>query len=61
MRELGTRHDIVDTIHRALADHGLAEERGIDRYVLHGTGLGERVVGRVIGKGLAGDEMGERV
>jgi len=61
LKALGARNDIVDTIHRALADHGLAEERGIDRYVLHDTGLGERVVGRVIGKGLAGDEMGERV
>jgi len=61
LKALGARNDIVDTIHRALADHGLAEERGIDQYTLHGTGLGERVVGRVIGKGLAGDEMGERV
>src|SRR5262245_24642868 len=48
-------------MHRALADHGLADQRGVDQYALHGRGDGERIVGRVIGKGLAGDEMGERV
>jgi type IV secretory pathway VirD2 relaxase len=61
LRELGARQDIIDTMHRALADHGLAEERGLDRYVFHGKGSGEKVVGRVIGKGLACEEMGERV
>ncbi len=61
LKALGTRHDIVDTIYRALADHGIAEERGVDRYALHGTGLGERVIGHVLGKGLAGDEMSERL
>jgi type IV secretory pathway VirD2 relaxase len=61
LKSLGTRQDTVETIHRALADHGLADERRIDQYVLHGSGTSERVVGRVIGKGLAGDEMGERV
>jgi type IV secretory pathway VirD2 relaxase len=61
LKALGARNDIVDTIHRTLADHGLAEERGIDRYALHDTGASERVVGRVLGKGLAGDETGERV
>jgi Protein of unknown function (DUF3363) len=60
LNALGTRRDTVDTIHRALADHGLADERGIDQYVLHGSGTSERVVGQVIGKRLAGDEMGER-
>jgi type IV secretory pathway VirD2 relaxase len=61
LKALGARNDIVDTIHRTLADHGLADERGIDQYVLHGSGASERAVGRVIGKGLAGDEMSERV
>jgi type IV secretory pathway VirD2 relaxase len=61
LKQLGARQDIIDTMHRALADHGLAEERGVDRYVCHGKGAGEKVVGRVIGKGLAGEEMGERV
>jgi type IV secretory pathway VirD2 relaxase len=59
LKDLGARQDKVEIIHRALADHGLADERGILQYVLHGAG--ERVVGRVIGKGLAGDEMGEQV
>jgi hypothetical protein len=48
-------------MHRALEDHGLAEQRGVGQYAIHGQGSGETVVGRVIGKGLAGDEMGERV
>jgi type IV secretory pathway VirD2 relaxase len=61
LRELGEQGDIIKTVHRALADHGLAEERGIGQYDSHGGKLKERVVGRVIGKGLAGDEMSERV
>jgi type IV secretory pathway VirD2 relaxase len=61
LKALGERNDIINTVHRALADHGLAEERGVDQYALHGSGGGEKVIGRVIGKGLAGDEMGERV
>jgi type IV secretory pathway VirD2 relaxase len=61
LKELGARQDIIDTMHRALADHGIAEERGVDQYVFHGKGSSEKVVGRVIGKGLAGEEMGERV
>src|SRR5262249_62311481 len=60
LKALGARNDIVDTIHRALADYGLAEERGIDRYVLHDTGLGARGVGRASGKRLAGSEIGAR-
>jgi type IV secretory pathway VirD2 relaxase len=61
LKDLGARQDKVEIIHRALADHGLADERGIQQYVLNGAGAGERVAGRVIGKGLAGDEMGEQV
>ena len=61
LKELGERGDIIKTMHRALADHGLAEERGVSQYVPHGDRLTEPVVGRVLGKGLAGDEMGERV
>jgi type IV secretory pathway VirD2 relaxase len=61
LKALGTRQGTVETIHRALADHSLADERGLDQYVLHGSGASERVVGQVIGKGLAGDELGERV
>ncbi len=61
LKALEAHHAAVATIHRALADHGLADERGVAQYVLHGAGLAERVSGRVIGKALAGDEMGERV
>ena len=61
LRQLGERGDIIKTMHRALADHGLAEQRGADQYFLHGDRSGEPIVGRVLGKGLAGDEMGERV
>jgi type IV secretory pathway VirD2 relaxase len=61
LKALEAHNDTVDTIHRTLADHGLANKRGVAQYVLHGAGSGERVAGRVIGKGLAGDEMGERV
>ena len=61
LKALGERGDIIKTMHRALTDHGLAEERGADQYVPHGDRTGEPVVGRVLGKGLAGDEMGERV
>jgi type IV secretory pathway VirD2 relaxase len=61
LKQLGERSDIIKTMHRALADHGLAEARGADQYLLHGDRSGERIVGHVIEKGLAGDEMGERV
>jgi type IV secretory pathway VirD2 relaxase len=61
LKELGERVDIIKTLHRALADHGLAEERGVSQYVPHASRTAEPVIGCVIGKGLAGDEMGERV
>jgi type IV secretory pathway VirD2 relaxase len=61
LKELGERNDIIKTMHRALTDHGLAEGRGVSQYASHGGRLAEPVIGRVVGKGLAGDEMGERV
>ncbi|MGO9721671.1 MAG: DUF3363 domain-containing protein [Methylocella sp.] len=61
LKELGEQGDIIKTMHRALTGHGLAEERGASQYVIHGGKTAEPVIGRVIGKGLAGDEMGERV
>ncbi|HXW72307.1 MAG TPA: DUF3363 domain-containing protein [Methylocella sp.] len=61
LKELGERADIIKTMHRALADHGLAEQRGVSQYLTHGEGSCEKIVGRVLAKGLAGDEMGERV
>jgi len=61
LKELDHRNEAINSIHRALTENGLAEERGVGQFVLHGEGLGQRIVGRVLAKGLAGDEMGERV
>jgi hypothetical protein len=60
LRAMGEREDILRTMHRALTDHGLAEERGAEQYVTHGNRISHALVGRVLDKGLAGDEMGER-
>jgi type IV secretory pathway VirD2 relaxase len=61
LKELSDRNDIIKTMHRALASHGLEEERGIEQYVRHGVRPGEKITGRILAKGLAGDEMDERV
>jgi type IV secretory pathway VirD2 relaxase len=61
LRELGERGDIIKSMHRALEREGLAEDRHPARYVLHRENATERIVGRVLDKGLGGDEMGERV
>lgn len=61
LREMGERGDIIKTMHRALADHGLAEERGPAQYATHAKQITERIVGRVLGKGLAGDELDDRL
>jgi type IV secretory pathway VirD2 relaxase len=61
LRELGERGDIIKTMHRALEREGLADDRHPARYVLHRENATERIVGRVLDKGLSGDEMGERV
>jgi type IV secretory pathway VirD2 relaxase len=61
LKDLDHRNEAINSIHRAITRNGLAEERGVGQFALHGEGLGERIVGRVLGKGLAGDELGERV
>ncbi len=61
LKDLDHRNEVINSIHRALTKNGLAEERGVGQFALHGEGLGEKIVGRVLAKGLAGDEMGERV
>src|SRR5471032_1624118 len=61
LRELGERGDIIKSMHRALEREGLAEDRHPARYVLHRAKMAERVVGRVLDKGLGIDEMGERI
>jgi len=61
LRELGERGDIIKTMHRALERNGLAGDRHSSRYVLHREKISERIVGRVLDKGLGSDEIGERV
>jgi type IV secretory pathway VirD2 relaxase len=61
LRELGERGDIIKTMHRALEREGLAEVRHPAGYVVHRQSATDRIVGRVLDKGLSGDEMGERV
>jgi type IV secretory pathway VirD2 relaxase len=61
LKDLDHRTEVINTIHRALTKNGLAEERGVGQFALHGEGSGQKIVGRVLAKGLAGDEMGERV
>ncbi|MGA7807543.1 DUF3363 domain-containing protein, partial [Bradyrhizobium sp.] len=61
LRELGERGDIIKTMHRALEREGLAEQRDPGGYVLHRENATGRITGRVLDKGLGGDEMGERV
>ena len=61
LRELGERGDIIKTMHRALEREGLADARSIAGYVLHARKATEPIVGRVLDKGLGGDELAERV
>src|ERR1700730_6971574 len=61
LRDLGERGDIIKAMHRALQREGLAEDRHPARYVVHRENATGRIVGRVLDKGLGGDEMGERV
>ncbi|WP_370464671.1 DUF3363 domain-containing protein [Methylosinus sp. RM1] len=61
LKELGARNEATATIRRALAGHGLADERGVAQYACHGETGKEPIVGRVLAKGLAGDEMSDRV
>jgi type IV secretory pathway VirD2 relaxase len=60
LKDMDQRNEVINSIHRALTQNGLAEERGISQFALHGEGSGQKIVGRVLAKGLAGDEMGER-
>lgn len=60
LRDLGERGDIIKIMHRALRERGIA--RGTGDYVIHRDRLDEGlVVGRVAGKGLAGDQLGDRL
>ncbi len=61
LRELGERGDIIKTMHRALDREGLAGARSIAGFVLHREKMTEPIVGRVLDKGLGGDELADRV
>jgi type IV secretory pathway VirD2 relaxase len=61
LKDLDHRTEVINSIHRALTKNGLAEERGVGHFALHGEGSGQKIVGRVLAKGLAGEELGERV
>lgn len=50
LRELGERGDIIKRMHRALTERGI--ERGLSSYVLAGESLDDRVVGRLVERGL---------
>lgn len=59
LREAGRRGDIVNAIHRAVKERGIA--RSPETYRIHaGAGEPRRMVGRVIGSGLAGHRPGSR-
>ena len=61
LRELGTRGDIIKTMHQALDREGLAEQRSYAGYTVHRAAPSERIIGRVVAKGLGADELGERI
>lgn len=57
LRALGDRGDIIRTMHRAMTGHGLTIAP--DRLALHGRTDGERVIGRLIERGLHNELTGE--
>jgi type IV secretory pathway VirD2 relaxase len=61
LREMGTRGDIIKSMHQALDREGLAEQRAYSGYNIHQAAPPERIVGRVVAKALGSDELGERI
>jgi type IV secretory pathway VirD2 relaxase len=59
LRAMGERGDIVKTMHRALQSRGI--QHSPECYLVHLNGLETPIVGRVVGKGLANDELNDRV
>jgi len=61
LRDLGERGDIIKTMHRALSRGGA--ERGAEQFAIHGARerIEAPIIGRLVGRGLAGDELGDRV
>ena len=61
LRAMGERGDILKSMYRALEANDLDVQRGELSLSLHGGNLRQRVVGRVLAKGLATDESGDRI
>lgn len=61
LRALGERGDIIKTMHHALTRHGT--ERGAEQFAIHDLRepLVAPITGRLLGRGLGGDELGDRV
>lgn len=57
LRDLGTRRDIIKTMHRAMTGQGLAAESG--RFAMHDGAAGEPVIGRLVERGLHNELTGE--
>lgn len=57
LRALGDRGDIIRTMHRALSGKELAIDA--ERFALHGRSDGERVIGRLVERGLHDELTGE--
>lgn len=61
LRALGTRNDVIKTMHRALDAAGIADRHGAERYSIHGAQLDRPIAGRVLAKEMGADELGERI
>ena len=61
LRELGTRGDIIKTMHQALEREGLADRRSVASYAVHRDQPNVQIIGRIVAKGLGGDELRERM
>jgi type IV secretory pathway VirD2 relaxase len=60
LRAMGERGDIIKTMHREMTARGI--DRGVDKFVIHhGPDMKSWIAGRVIGKGLALNEMTDRI
>ena len=57
LRALGERGDIIKTMHRAMSGHGLVLDPS--RLAMHGRSTDERIVGRLIARGLHDELTGE--
>ncbi len=57
LRDLGTRGDIIKTMHRAFAERG--QERGVADYVIESGSAASPIVGRLVDRGLHDELSGE--